>query len=82
MKKNQSIAPVDYENIISQDAYYGVVKKQLHRSVPLPNQAEFSYLYRPFAEAATHFLVVPNQIQKIMDDTVNQINEELENIMK
>ena len=81
-EKNQSIAPVDYENIISQDAYYGVVKKQLHRSVPLPNQAEFSYLYRPFAEAATHFLVVPNQIQKIMDDTVNQINEELENIMK
>ena len=81
-EKNRSIAPVDYENVISQDSYYRVVKKQLHRSVPLPNQVEFSYLYKPFEEAATTFLLLPDQIQSIMDDAVNKINEELENVIQ
>lgn len=79
---NKSIAPVDYENVISQDDYYTVVKKQLHRSVPLPNQVEFSYVYSPFQQAAREFLKNPNQIQSIMDDAVDKINKEIELIIQ
>lgn len=79
---NGAIAPVDYENLISQDAYYTVVKKQLHRSVPLPNQVEFSYVYLPFQKAAQQFLMMPDQIQVIMDEAVRRIDDELESIMQ
>lgn len=75
---NKSIAPVDYENVISKDDYYTVVKKQLHRSVPLPNRVEFSYIYSPFQQAAQELLKNPNQIKSIMDDAVEKINKELE----
>lgn len=76
-----AIAPVDYENIISQDEYYSVVKKQLHRSIPLPNQIEFSYIYTPFQKAAQQMLRVPYQIKTIMDETTECINQELEKVI-
>lgn len=79
---NRAIAPVDYENVISQDSYYTVVKKQLHRSVPLPNQVEFSYVYLPFQKAAQQILMMPDQIQSIMDKAVDEINDELESVIQ
>lgn len=79
---NRAIAPVDYENLISQDAYYTVIKKQLHRSVPLPNQVEFSYVYLPFQQAAQQFLMMPDRIQSIMDEAVGCINDELESVIQ
>lgn len=81
-EKNRSIAPVDYEVPISQDEYYSVVKKQLHRSYPLPNQVEFNYLYLPYQSAAKKFVTMPDQIQSILDTTVREINEQIENVLK
>ena len=81
-EKNRSIAPVDYDVPISQDEYYSVVKKQLHRSYPLPNQVEFNYLYLPYQEAAKKFVTMPEQIQSILDTTVREINEQIENVLK
>ena len=72
----------NYENLISQDAYYTVIKKQLHRSVPLPNQVEFSYVYLPFQQAAQQFLMMPDRIQSIMDEAVGRINDELESVIQ
>ena len=79
---NRAVAPVDYENVISQDPYYTVVKKQLHRSVPLPNQVEFSYVYLPFQKAAQQILLMPDQIQSIMDEAVDEINDQLESVIQ
>ena len=79
---NRSIAPVDYEVPISQDEYYTVVKKQLHRSLPLPNQSEFNYLYLPYKEAAKEFVSMPDQIQSILDTAVRQIDDQIESILK
>lgn len=81
-EKNRSIAPVDYDVPISQDEYYSVVKKQLHRSYPLPNQVEFNYLYLPYQEASKKFVTMPEQIQSILDTTVREINEQIENVLK
>jgi len=81
-EKNRSIAPVDYDVPISQDEYYSVVKKQLHRSYPLPNQVEFNYLYLPYQEAAKKFVMMSDQIQSILDTTVREINEQIENVLK
>lgn len=81
-EKNRSIAPVDYDVPISQDEYYSVVKKQLHRSYPLPNQVEFNYLYLPYQEAAKKFVTMSDQIQSILDTTVREINEQIENVLK
>lgn len=81
-EKNRSIAPVDYDVPISQDEYYSVVKKQLHRSYPLPNQVEFNYLYLPYQAAAKKVVTMPDQIQSILDTTVREINEQIENVLK
>lgn len=75
---NQSIAPIDYKVPISQDQYYNVVKKQLHRSLPLPNQSEFNYLYLPYKEAAKKFVVMPDQIESILETAVHQIDNQIE----
>ncbi len=81
-EQNRSIAPVDYEVPISQDEYYSVVKKQLHRAYPLPNQVEFNYLYLPYQSAAKKLVTMPDQIQSVLDATVREINEQIENVLK
>lgn len=78
----KGIAPVDYATVISQEEYYNVVKKQLHRSIPLPNQVEFSFVYLPFQRASQQMLRLPYQIETIMNETVDCINSELEKVIK
>ncbi|HAX74004.1 MAG TPA: ABC transporter substrate-binding protein [Firmicutes bacterium] len=81
-EQTKAIAPVDYEVPISQDTYYTVVKKQLHRAVPLPNQSEFNYLFLSYKEAATKFMTMPDQLQSIMNDVVKEIDKQLEAVLK
>ncbi|MGL4374700.1 MAG: sugar ABC transporter substrate-binding protein [Turicibacter sp.] len=78
----KAIAPVDYEVPIAQDEYYTVVKKQLHRSLPLPNQSEFNYVYLPYKAAASKFVNMPDQLQSILNDAVKEIDSVLEGLLK
>jgi len=74
-EKNQAIAPINSETIIS--AYHLGVKMQLHRSLPLPNQVEFNYLYEPYRKAAEEFVRDPDSIQEILENAVKEIDQSL-----
>ena len=81
-EKYNAIAPFDYEEPITQDDYYTIVKKQLHRAMPLPNQIEFNQLYIPFRDAIEQIVSMPDQMQAILDNVVVDINKAIELISK
>ena len=71
----QAIAPINYDTIISAEAYHLGVKMQMHRSIPLPNQIEFNDLYKLYHQAANDFVTNPEYIQEILDHAVTEINQ-------
>ena len=74
----RAVAPLDYEEPITKDEYYTLVKKQLHRSMPVPNQTEFTQLYIPYQKAVKQAISLPDQIQILLDNAVLEIDNALE----
>jgi len=79
---NRSIAPINHENINTLDPFYSVIRTQLHRSLPLPNQVEFNYLYNPYRQAANRFVENPDQMEEILDEAVREIDNKLTNLLR
>ena len=77
-----AVAPINYDTIISQDPYHLVVKMQLHRSIPLPNQAEFNYLYLPFNQASRQLVRNLEDAQEILNQAVREIDNHINTLRK
>lgn len=76
----RAIAPIDHQAPISQDLYYTVVKRQLHRAFPVPDKEQFNYLYRPFEQAINQIVEHSEEIQFILEEAVIEaaINQSIE----
>ncbi len=74
----EAITPLDQSLSGIEDDYYDVVKKQLHRAEPTPNQTEFNQLFLPYQKAVKEFVILPDQIQLMLDQAVKEIDKALE----
>jgi len=71
-----------YRHLNPGDPFYGAMKLQLGQALPVPNQLEFSYLYGAYQQAATRFIRAPQDMARILNEVVMDIDRELDYILR
>ena len=69
-----ALTPLNTDRTPDATEHYDVLRRQLHRSQPLPNQVEFTYLYAPYRSAADRIVQRPQRILATMDELLDEIN--------